>query len=521
MNPEKSQRFAVEFPLEVQKFQADILDKRFEICRRIYNQLVAKYNKIYFDLCQTKVFRDIKAELKNIYERLSQDPENTEKRSITKREKELYKELTNLYNRYKITDFDMRDAALKQSKPFAKNIDSTTAVKIGQRLWSAWERVLFKGGSEVKYCKYGKFNSVEGKQNLSGIKVRLDYTSKKNYWQGKKPALIWNGLEIPILIDFKNPYEFTAIQNDIAFNRIIRRVVNGKNKYYVQIVFKGTPPLKINKKTGEIKHPLGIGSVGIDIGINTLAAVSNTEIVFTELADKTENTEGEIRTIRRAMNRSLKETNPNNFNPDGTVKKQGNKKITWVKSNHCNDLCNKLKESERKQAAVRKLQHYILVNKLLSMGNKFYIEKIDFNALKKRKEKTETKADGSFKSKKKFGRQIANKAPALLVQLLENKLKHQGGELIKVNPAEAKISKYNHITNSYKTDDKYYGKWDKDLNCQRDLYNAFLLCNMADEKTVDKLKCDLNFENFMRMHNEKISSLKADKNTPKVISRRI
>ena len=33
--------FIVEFPLKTEKYQEDILDKRFEIGRQIYNSLVA------------------------------------------------------------------------------------------------------------------------------------------------------------------------------------------------------------------------------------------------------------------------------------------------------------------------------------------------------------------------------------------------------------------------------------------------------------------------------------------------
>lgn len=52
-------RFIVEFPLSVEKYQADIIDKRLEIARRIYNQMLKKYKNIYKQMIQTKEYRNI------------------------------------------------------------------------------------------------------------------------------------------------------------------------------------------------------------------------------------------------------------------------------------------------------------------------------------------------------------------------------------------------------------------------------------------------------------------------------
>ena len=46
----KKERFVVEFPLLTDKRQEDILNKRMEIGRRIYNQLLSKYDKRYKEI---------------------------------------------------------------------------------------------------------------------------------------------------------------------------------------------------------------------------------------------------------------------------------------------------------------------------------------------------------------------------------------------------------------------------------------------------------------------------------------
>ena len=78
------------------------------------------------------------------------------------------------------------------------------------------------------------------------------------------------------------------------------------------------------------------------------------------------------------MDRSKRSTNPDNYNEDGTIKKQGNKKVIWNKSNHYIKYQNELRELYRKQAAIRRYQHECLANYIISLDNKMYVEKDEF-----------------------------------------------------------------------------------------------------------------------------------------------
>ena len=49
--------FVVQFPLKTEKYQEDILDKRFEIGRQIYNSLVNITQKRYKEMIKTKKYR--------------------------------------------------------------------------------------------------------------------------------------------------------------------------------------------------------------------------------------------------------------------------------------------------------------------------------------------------------------------------------------------------------------------------------------------------------------------------------
>ena len=115
--------------------------------------------------------------------------------------------------------------------------------------------------------------------------------------------IIWNGLKIPVIIDYDNYYEYQSLQSKICYNRIVRKYIRNKYKYYVQIVFKGNPPVKVDTETGEIKHYIGNGDVGIDIGTSTIAISSQSDIKILELADRVQNIENQKQKLLRKMDR--------------------------------------------------------------------------------------------------------------------------------------------------------------------------------------------------------------------------
>lgn len=300
-------RFIVEFPLSVEKYQADIIDKRLEIARRIYNQMLKKYKNIYKQMIQTKEYRNIISNLG--IERKKRKTENKK----TAAEKELYKQLNELYKHYGFTEFGMINMSYLQRKPYENHITATIASKIAQRLWSAWNRFLFMDGEEVHLAKYGEFNSVESNSPKASILLKTNYKSKNGSWKGEKTVIVWSGLELPMKINQKKPYEIEALQHEIAYNRIVRKFVRGKNKYYVQIVFKGTPPVKYND-TGERKHSIGNGVVGIYVDTEKVFAVYKDQVFVHDLADGVQSIEDDVAELQQRMDRSRRNMNPDNYN---------------------------------------------------------------------------------------------------------------------------------------------------------------------------------------------------------------
>lgn len=472
--------FIVQFLLKTEKYQEDILDKRFEIGREIYNSLVNVTQKRYKEMIKTKNYR-------NLMSKLSGDK---------KKDRFIWKQLNDIRKQYGMSEYSFYNDVTKIRHHFSDNIDSSTAQKIAKNLWRAYDRFFYGNGEKIRYKKYGSFNSLEGKSNDTGIRFRED-------------TICWNELKIPVVIDYNNYYECQALEANIAYCRIIRKYVRNKYKYYVQIVFKGNPPVKVDMKTDEIKHSIGQGDVGIDIGVSTIAYSSNADVKILELADKVQDIENEKRRLLRKMDRSLRATNPDNYNENDTIKKQGCKKVVWNKSNHYIKYQNRLKELYRKQADVRKYQHECLANQIVSLGNNIYVETMNFSGLAKKSTKTEQNDKGRYKRKKRFGKSIANRAPAMLLEIIDRKLSYYGKHLIKIDTWSAKASQFNHFDGTYKKK-SLSQRWNdfNGIKVQRDMYSAFLIMNIAsDLKSFDIDKCNERFDNFYRLHNLEVERL--------------
>jgi hypothetical protein len=80
------------------------------------------------------------------------------------------------------------------------------------------------------------------------------------------------------------------------------------------------------------------------------------------------------------MDRQRRANNPNNFNPNGTIRK-GSK--LWNNSNRYKKIVAKKREIERKQAAHRKSSHGKLVNQTLKLGKHIKTEKVSVKAWQK------------------------------------------------------------------------------------------------------------------------------------------
>jgi len=470
--------YVLTLPLNTEIYQEDILNKRFNICRQIYNACLGEILKRYNHMRESKAYQRI-AKLSKGKDRNKQ-----------------FNDLNKLYN---INEYSLHDFVKPMYKHFKDNIDSLTCQKLASRAYSAFEKLMFHTAKKVNFIKYDELKSIEGKWNKSGIK----YDIKSN-------QLIWNGLKIPVIIKDNDVYAHIAIQDKVKYCRIKREMIKGKYHYYIQLIMEGVPPVKVTKQ-GEIKGKIGTGSVGIDIGTQTIAFSSQYQVKLLELVPEINKIDREVKLLQRKMDRSRRAMNPNKFNDNGTIVK-GNKD-KWIYSKHYVKIKNLRKELFRKQSALRKESHNILANEILNLGDKFYVETMNYKGLQKRSKKTTKNKGGKFNKKKRFGKSLANKAPSMFLTILDNKLKWNDTRLNKIDTYSIKASQYNHIEDTYTKKD-LSERWNDfgEFRIQRDCYSAFLIMNVNKNLSIiNRDLCFSEFDNFKLLHDKEINRLLASK----------
>lgn len=537
----------LEVELRVNQEQKKLLIDTSEQMRQLSNVLIGTFKKNYEQMIRTKRYKKTVNKYFEITEKISKI--NNKIDNID--DKKLLKELKNnkklLEDNKKLISNQLEDIRIdfnifksyytKKAEFLYKNIftnlNSVLALKVVDRCWLQFEKLIFKSKTKkIKFKKYGFLPSLEGKQaercivlkqNVNGLyintlgesfelKIKNNDIYTKNLLELIKVYIndsenIEN-INIDRVINGQKPLDTYRI----IFNRIVIKRIRGKFRFYVQILYEGRP-WKLDKN-GNLKNKQGTGRIGIDYGTSTIAVVSESKVIYKNLAEEANNLkhlERQLKILQRKMDRSRRSTNPDCFNSDGTYKKGTKIK---VKSRNYKKLLKQFREINRKLSCIKKYEIGRDANIIRSLGDQVYGEHMNFQGLAKRsKNTTVNRNTGKINKKKRFGKSISNRCPGLMVSTLKNKF---GNGYHEVNTWEFKASQYNHITNTCikKKLSQRIQKLDyngETITIQRDLYSAFLLMN--SNNTLDKPDlnlCNITFENFIVNHTICINNLKAN-----------
>lgn len=469
-------------PLLTEPWQDRIIETRFDIVEKFKNTLIG------FELRKLKQLERTRA-----WKRLMKSIREC---SDEKQKKVLFKERNTMLKNAGFTEFGFSNDVTKLGvhKHFADHIHSSLVRRGGQDVWRSFEKYLFGNGKAVHFHKHGTLDSVANRYERDGLMIDGDVLT----WNGGQSK---NSITLKIRISRpKNAYEREMMQKEVRNMRVVRKWIKTRYRYYLQITYQGEPASKY--------RPVGKGRVGIDIGTQTIAWSSPTEVRLAELAAGVKRNHAEKAALQRKMDRSRRATNPDNFNPDGTIRH--GIKLRWVKSKHYLRMEGRVRELERKNADIRKQEHCRMANHILSLGREIYVEEMNFKGLQGRAKETKKDKNGRFARKKRFGKSIANRAPAMFITILEQKSRSAGGELYKVNTRTFKASQFDHTSGEYQK--KTLGqRWNHLKNgdkIQRDLYSAFLLMNSApslDETDIDR--CKKTYPKFQTLHEAELNRL--------------
>lgn len=495
--------FVLELPLQVEKYQADILNKRYEQLRLLYNYVQGKLLRQYRYFEQMKEFQACKT-FKEKKDFFRNHPFHVN--GIWGSNKEL---LDITFDEYGINGFveKLVQKTVGSDMTYA-DLGFTTNIldHLSASIWRAWDKMLYDyHAKRVSFKKYGELDSfssrrkvVGGKVYFSGMELHLDtmvLSIKLNGKQGKSAKF----LTLPILHNPKHAdYEIWALKgglDSVKVVKVIRRMVRGNYKYYLQMSIEGEKPQK--------GRTLGKGYVGIDLGPTTVAVSGNNVVSIDKLAAKCDNIQTEIARLGRKIDRSRRANNPHNFNEDGTIKR--GVRLVWNDSKRYKALRREMAELQRRQAAIRKQQHIDRANALLKEGDTFIVENNQISGwTRKAKETKVNEKTGKIQKKKRFGKSVANHAPAMFVTVLENKVNSLGGKVVKVDTQNA-ASQYDFTNGSFEKHElkeRHVTLSNGDTH-QRDILAAF---NLQHLKYDEKEKKQYDVES-MKAHYERFCNL--------------
>ncbi|AOU98283.1 hypothetical protein BI364_10200 [Acidihalobacter yilgarnensis] len=420
-----------------------MLSVRFEAGRQLYNAVLGEALRRLDLMKQSRVWQAARKMTKGKPGSPEQKARATEFSLITKA--------------IGFTDYDLQAYATqcKNACWIGEHLDAHATRKIGTRAFKAAQRYQFRTGGRPRFKpKWKSLASMEGKSNATGLRWRNDH-------------LEWNGLKLKAIYDCKDTHgvQAFALQNSVKYCRLVRRILNGKTRWFVQLILAGVPKWK-DKKT------VRPGKSAIDIGPSTIAAVSDTDAFLTQFCANVPNLQKAIRRIQRAMDRSKRGSNPDNYNKDGTIKKSANgRRLQWVFTNGYLRLRAQRRELHRLLAAYRRSEHGRLANHVIALGDTVMAEKLSYKAFQRM-----------------FGKSVRDRAPGEFMEHLRRKAASAGGEIIEFPTRTTKLSQSCQCGTVVK---KPLSKRWHDCACgvraQRDLYSAYLALHVLEDGGVWKL----------------------------------
>lgn len=469
MAKSKTDSYVLTLKLKTTKSDISALDKYFELSRRLYNALLDEGLKRF------RLMRESK-----LYQQARKETDKKTKSSLFKKAEE--------YANYDKFALNKYSTSLRVNE--FKDIDANTVQALSARAIQSIDRMRFGNAKKVNFIRYNEMYSIEGLTNRQGIRFRSE-------------TLFFNDLKLECIVRKNDEYAELALQDKIKYCRIIKKQKGNRKIYYVQLVLTGLPPKKREVNQGE---------VGIDIGTQTVAIVSDNKTKLLELAEGIDNIQNIKTRLSRKLDRQRRANNPHKYNSDGTI--DIHNRDRWIKSKNYIKTQNKLRDIQGKIARTRKQKHEELANYILSLGNIIKVETMNYSGLQARSKNTTINKQGKFNKKKRFGKSLANKSPSMFLEILNRKLKYENLWLFKVNTYKVKASQYNPFTDKY-IKKKLSQRWNEFEECkiQRDLMSGLIIKNVIiDDKmkldAIDRDKLLSEFDNFKILHDVEIKRIK-------------
>lgn len=430
--------FITEIPLVVDSNQEKELLACFQAGRQLYNACLSEA------VARMNLVRGSK-----VYEQAKKLPKGKARNNA----------FSEARKHYRYSDYDLQSYAnliAKRSCWIAQKIDAQTQQKLATRAFNASEKVLLGRAKKVRFKVASRFHSVEGKTNKQGIKWRNN-------------LVFWGNLKLRPIINPKNPVLKHGLNSLIKYLRLLWRELNGKRRWYVQLVNAGVAYQKP-------QNYISCGLVGIDLNISNIAFVADNKAGLLPFAKGVTSFQAEIKQLQRKLERSRRINNQNNYHPDfllrkgrKSVKKKGKPikgKQSWKNSGAYYQIAARKREIERRKANYAKSQNRRLVNEILRHGNKIQAENVSVKGWQKR-----------------YGKAIAAKSPGFVQSELKRKAENANGSFQKFSTRSTALSQ-THL-NGERLKKTLSERVHRDVTgvvMHRDLFSAFLSRHVNQDK---------------------------------------
>jgi transposase len=361
-----------------------------EAARALYNACLREARKRWFLVQQSKAYQHARTLPRRT-------PERTEAFKAARRAQGFAEAALQAYAK------DCRHA----SGWIEYHLDAPVSQKLATRAYRAVLRIALGKAKRVRFKGRHQLDTVEGKSNETGLVWRTD-------------RVVWRGLVLRVYLPDRHTQRDPVLAHGLAarvkYVRLVRRTIGQRTCYYVQLICEGKPYQKP-------QHALGQGTVGLDLGPSTVAVVADSLARLEPFCAELEVPEAAIRRDKRHLDRQRRANNPENYHPDGRVKKGRKGRRFWRASQRQRRTQVQLADRQRRQAAHRKSLHGRLAHHIVREGNLFLLEKVSYRAWQRR-----------------YGRSIQRRAPGTFVSILTRLAESAGGKVITVPTRSTKLS---------------------------------------------------------------------------------
>ena len=425
--------------------------------------------------------------------------------SEQKAERERLLEIMNAYQmRYPLTAAALEKYAKKARRQYTNYLSAHQVQWIADQAAKSVKAYLYGSGHQLHFCRNNQFTTIGQKTASDGITF-----------------IAWNKIRFMKRIFYLNvpstPYiQAVMTQRDKVKVVSLKRIeFNSGWRYYAIITLDGNPP---------VLHGKGNDRMGVDLGMSTLAAESDSAMMLENLAPNAIGYEKKIRHLQNLADHKMRIANPDNYDSLGRVRKG---RQYWKVSKAVKRLRRYIRVLYRKQSAYTKSSHGHLLNRLLSNSAEIVLEPMLFKRLQKKSKKTERqeklsavkKKNGTiiqvhkYKRKKRFGHSIKNRSPGLLQSELKRKAALMHIPVLEIDIMQYRASQLHHDTGEYVKlglSERY--KTISGHIVQRDLYSAFLIRH-SDTSLCrpDFEACNKDFQHFAEMQDALLSEMRANK----------